>query len=177
MRTRGRFDTDVSFCMSLSAYMLDAIVVSTTYPRPEVKRSSCMTCETSARSTQARRLHLGDALKYRSGNAARVALSSVALAALVAATGNAWALGLGRLNVQSALGETLRAEIEISSLTPEEESSLKVRIASPEAYRHAGRRLQRRAAFDAGHGCPPLRWPGLPRVTQRSLRCRSRLST
>ena len=77
-------------------------------------------------------------MKYRSGNAARVALSSVALAALVAATGNAWALGLGRLNVQSALGETLKAEIEISSLTPEEESSLKVRIASPEAYRTQG---------------------------------------
>ena len=77
-------------------------------------------------------------MKYRSGNAARVALSSVALAALVAATGNAWALGLGRLNVQSALGETLKAEIEISSLTPEEESSLKVRIASPDAYRTQG---------------------------------------
>ncbi|MFI4932267.1 MAG: FimV family protein, partial [Burkholderiales bacterium] len=77
-------------------------------------------------------------MKYRSGNAARVALSSVALAALVAATGNAWALGLGRLNVQSALGETLRAEIEISSLTPDEESSLKVRIAPPEAYRTQG---------------------------------------
>jgi pilus assembly protein FimV len=83
-------------------------------------------------------LHLGDALKYRSGHAARVALSSVALAALVAATGNAWALGLGRLNVQSALGEALRAEIDISSLTPEEESSLKVRIASPDAYRTQG---------------------------------------
>ena len=68
-------------------------------------------------------------MKYRSGHAARVALSSVALAALLATTGNAWALGLGRLNVQSALGETLRAEIDISSLTPEEESSLKVRVA------------------------------------------------
>ena len=77
-------------------------------------------------------------MKYRSGHAARVALSSVALAALVAAAGNAWALGLGRLNVQSALGETLRAEIDISSLTSEEESSLKVRIASPDAYRAQG---------------------------------------
>jgi pilus assembly protein FimV len=77
-------------------------------------------------------------LKYRSGHAARVALSSVALAALVAATGNAWALGLGRLNVQSALGETLRAEIDLSSLSPDEESSLKVRIAPPESYRAQG---------------------------------------
>ncbi|HET7525316.1 MAG TPA: hypothetical protein VFK10_05170, partial [Burkholderiaceae bacterium] len=77
-------------------------------------------------------------MKYRSGPAARVALSSVALAALVAASGSAWALGLGRLNVQSALGETLRAEIDISSLTPDEESSLKVRVAPPESYRAAG---------------------------------------
>lgn len=77
-------------------------------------------------------------MKYRSGHAARVALSSVALAALVAATGNAWALGLGRLNVQSALGETLRAEIDLSSLSPDEESSLKVRIAPPESYRAQG---------------------------------------
>jgi pilus assembly protein FimV len=77
-------------------------------------------------------------LKYRSGHAARVALSSVALAALVAASGNAWALGLGRLNVQSALGETLRAEIDLSSLSPDEESSLKVRIAPPESYRAQG---------------------------------------
>ena len=76
-------------------------------------------------------------MKYRSGNAARVALSSVALAALVAAAGNAWALGLGRLNVQSALGEMLRAEIDISSLTPEEESSLKVRVASPDVRQRA----------------------------------------
>jgi len=77
-------------------------------------------------------------LKYRSGHAARVALSSVALAALVAVTGNAWGLGVGRLNVQSALGEALRAEIDLSSLTPDEESSLKVRVAPPEAYRQQG---------------------------------------
>ncbi|HEU5294668.1 MAG TPA: FimV/HubP family polar landmark protein [Burkholderiaceae bacterium] len=77
-------------------------------------------------------------MKYRSGPAARVALSSVALAALVTASGSAWALGLGRLNVQSALGEALRAEIDISSLSPDEESSLKVRVAPPESYRASG---------------------------------------
>ena len=48
------------------------------------------------------------------------------------------ALGLGRLNVQSALGESLKAEIEVTSMTPEEASSLKLRIAPPEAYRAAG---------------------------------------
>ena len=51
---------------------------------------------------------------------------------------SSWALGLGRLNVQSALGEALRAEIDISSLTPEEASSLAVRVAPPETYRAAG---------------------------------------
>jgi pilus assembly protein FimV len=51
---------------------------------------------------------------------------------------HAAALGLGRLNVQSALGETLRAEVEVTSITPEEASSLKLRIAPPEAYRAAG---------------------------------------
>ena len=77
-------------------------------------------------------------MKYRSRIAGRVTLRSVALAALVAASGSTWALGLGRLNVQSALGETLRAEIDISSLTPDEESSLRVRVAPPEAYRAQG---------------------------------------
>ncbi len=71
-------------------------------------------------------------------NAGRFALSAVAAATLYVATSNAWALGLGRLSVQSALGETLKAEIDISSLTPEEEGSLKVRIAPPDSYRAAG---------------------------------------
>ncbi|MGY4829744.1 FimV/HubP family polar landmark protein [Sphaerotilaceae bacterium SBD11-9] len=51
---------------------------------------------------------------------------------------NAWALGLGRLNVQSALGETLRAEIDVTSITPDEASNLNVRVAPPESYRAAG---------------------------------------
>jgi pilus assembly protein FimV len=92
----------------------------------------------SARLLFARRLHLGDALKYRSAHAGRVALNTIALAAMVAASGSAWALGLGRLNVQSALGEALRAEIDLTSLSSEEESSLKVRIAPPESYRASG---------------------------------------
>lgn len=51
---------------------------------------------------------------------------------------DAWALGLGRMNVQSALGETLRAEIDVTSLTAEEASNLRVRVAPPESYRAAG---------------------------------------
>ncbi|WP_290664447.1 FimV/HubP family polar landmark protein [Aquabacterium sp.] len=40
--------------------------------------------------------------------------------------------------MQSALGESLRAEIDITSLTPEESASLQVKVASPETYRAAG---------------------------------------
>ncbi len=50
----------------------------------------------------------------------------------------AWALGLGRLSVQSSLGETLRAEIEVTSITPEEAASLRLRVAPPEVYRSSG---------------------------------------
>ncbi len=51
---------------------------------------------------------------------------------------NAQALGLGRLTVQSALGEPLRAEIDVTSMTPEEAGTLALRVATPDAYRAAG---------------------------------------
>ncbi|WP_298014045.1 FimV/HubP family polar landmark protein [uncultured Aquabacterium sp.] len=85
---------------------------------------------------------LGDALKDHSLSSGRFALNRVALAAvfsvLAGLPGASWALGLGKLNVQSALGESLRAEIDLSSLTTEEGASLQVRVASPETYRAAG---------------------------------------
>ena len=80
-------------------------------------------------------------MKGHSLSAGRFVLRGVAAAAACVAllgTPQAYALGLGRLAVQSALGETLRAEIDISSITPEEASNLKVRVASPETYRAAG---------------------------------------
>ncbi len=51
---------------------------------------------------------------------------------------DASAFTLGRLNVQSALGEPLRAEVEVSELTPAEATALKVNIASTEAFNAAG---------------------------------------
>jgi pilus assembly protein FimV len=65
----------------------------------------------------------------------RAILTGAAVASLIVAAPHAAALGLGRLTVQSALGETMQAEIEITSLTPEEASNLKVRVAPPEQYR------------------------------------------
>ncbi len=50
----------------------------------------------------------------------------------------AQAAGLGRLSVQSNLGQPLRAEIEIVALLPGEESSLEARLASGNAFAQAG---------------------------------------
>ena len=86
---------------------------------------------------QVRRLSLGDALNTNPKNS-RHALHAVAAATLALAASGSWALGLGRMAVQSALGETLRAEIDITSLTAEEASSLRVRVATADAYRAAG---------------------------------------
>ena len=51
---------------------------------------------------------------------------------------DAAALALGRLNVQSALGEPLRAEIEVTEIAAAEADGLKVNIASSEAFNAAG---------------------------------------
>ena len=49
-----------------------------------------------------------------------------------------FAAGLGKLNVMSGLGEPLKADIELISVTPEELNSLTAGIASQEAYTTQG---------------------------------------
>ena len=49
-----------------------------------------------------------------------------------------FAAGLGKLNVMSGLGEPLKADIELISVTPEELSSITAAIASEEAYATQG---------------------------------------
>ncbi|HWS74219.1 MAG TPA: FimV/HubP family polar landmark protein [Quisquiliibacterium sp.] len=64
--------------------------------------------------------------------------AAVALALAAGVAGTSWAAGLGRLTVQSALGQPLRAEVEVSSLTPAEAASISARLAPAEAFRQAG---------------------------------------
>jgi pilus assembly protein FimV len=49
----------------------------------------------------------------------------------------AYAAGLGRLTIQSGIGQPLLGEIELVSVRPDELSTLAARIAPPEAYRNA----------------------------------------
>lgn len=65
-------------------------------------------------------------------------LSAAVAVALGAFSADSSAVTLGRLNIQSALGEPLRAEIEVADLTPAEADGLKVNIASSAAFKAAG---------------------------------------
>lgn len=51
---------------------------------------------------------------------------------------DALALALGRVAVQSSLGEPLRAEVDVLEITPEEAASLRVGLAAPETFRSSG---------------------------------------
>ena len=68
----------------------------------------------------------------------KTALASLLAAAFGVYGSNAWALALGRINVQSALGDPLRAEVDILDINAEEAASLKTTIALPESFRAAG---------------------------------------
>ena len=65
--------------------------------------------------------------------------TALAVAALFALyEPNALALSLGRITVQSALGEPLRAEVDVPDINADEAASLKVSVASPAAFKAAG---------------------------------------
>lgn len=68
---------------------------------------------------------------------------STALALATAVLLGVWAsdaaaLALGRVTVQSALGEPLRADIDIVEINAEEVATLRATVASPDAFRAAG---------------------------------------
>ena len=66
-------------------------------------------------------------------------LKAVTFATLLALGGtNALALSLGRISVQSALGEPLKAEIDIPDINAEEAASLNVQVAAPANFKSAG---------------------------------------
>ena len=78
----------------------------------------------------------------RTGLTGKVRLHAVAAAAVLALSlaqpTDALALALGPVQVKSALGEPIRAEIEVPEITAQEASSLQVRLAGADALRAAG---------------------------------------
>ena len=74
----------------------------------------------------------------KSQNWQKTAIAAAATALLALSTTGAMALSLGRITVQSALGEPLRAEIEVPDINAEEAASLRTAVALPEAFTSAG---------------------------------------
>ena len=84
------------------------------------------------------------------------------LAAALAATSGAQALGLGRLTVESSLGQPLSARIDLTSATREELDSLTARVADPSVYRQNNMQFQAalartRVTVEQGPSGPYLR--------------------
>lgn len=72
-------------------------------------------------------------------NAARVSqLKTLSVLILLAWSFPTHALTLGKFQVQSAMGEPLRAEVEVTQFTPDELRGLQVQLASPTSFRQAG---------------------------------------
>lgn len=65
-------------------------------------------------------------------------LAAAAVASAGFYAGDASALALGRITVQSALGEPLRAEIDLPQITPAEADTLRATTATPEVFRAQG---------------------------------------
>ena len=68
----------------------------------------------------------------------KTAIAAAAAALLALGATDVSALSLGRVTVQSALGEPLRAEVDIPDMDAEESASLRARVASPAAFAEAG---------------------------------------
>lgn len=65
-------------------------------------------------------------------------LKAVGLLAILAWSGLAFAVGMGSINVTSALGRPLKAEIALVALENTDKSTITVRLASPSEFKSAG---------------------------------------
>ncbi len=65
-------------------------------------------------------------------------LTRISLALVILLSSEVWAIGLGDINLDSALNEPLRAEIDLLSATPEELANLSVSLASAETFERYG---------------------------------------
>lgn len=81
-----------------------------------------------------------ESIAIASAGSRRWSLHAVATAVVLATSltaSSAWALALGRVSVQSQLGQPLRAEIDIPNISDEEAASLQVGVGSPETFQAA----------------------------------------
>ena len=99
----------------------------------------------SAQNPKAMHKHIDQSRSVSPGQTAaarplvkRAALASAAALALMGVSLQAQALALGAISVRSALGEPLRADIEIPQISSEEASTLQASMGSLQAFKAAG---------------------------------------
>ena len=85
------------------------------------------------------------------------------LAGALALPGHGLALGLGKLTVDSALGQPLSARIELTSVTREDLDSLRAKVADPAARDPGDPLISRR--LTVSHGCSAR---GRPRLRSQA---------
>lgn len=69
---------------------------------------------------------------------ARAGAAGLLAAACLLGSGAVQALGFGRVSVESFQGQPLKAQIQVTSLSPAEQASLRLRVASPQVHQAAG---------------------------------------
>lgn len=79
-------------------------------------------------------MHLNSSNKFISTGLKTLTAAVVSAMLMIS---SAEAAGLGKLTVLSSLGQPLRAEIELTSVSPDEAGSLVAKLASPETYQQA----------------------------------------
>ena len=84
------------------------------------------------------------------------------LAGALALSGQALAVGLGKLTVESALGQPLSARIDLTSVSRDDLDSLRARVADPSLYRQNNLTYQAtlsraRVSLESQGGTPYLR--------------------
>lgn len=86
----------------------------------------------------------------KGGSVLKSIVKALGLIAGLALSGVACAMGMGGINVTTALGEPLRAEIELVAVGKTEKSSLSAHLASPDIFKGAG--------MDYPSGLPTLKF-------------------
>lgn len=74
----------------------------------------------------------------KGGSVVKLFIKALGFMAMLVLSGAACAMSMGSINVTSALGEPLKAEIGLSDIAKADKSKLSVQLASPEAFKDAG---------------------------------------
>ena len=95
-------------------------------------------CQKALHSHSAKSPKDGDISRWLTTAKSLVILKLLGVVAALMLSTTVSAVGMGGINVASALGQPLKADIELVAISKAEKDSLVARLASPETYKSAG---------------------------------------